>query len=95
MESYIGAKIIKATSMTDMEFEYERSIYQDAKIKVNDYKNGLSLIGTGSNGCSPCTPREPQEGYKVRYPDGYTSWSPKNVFEESYRPISRLEKDLI
>ncbi|MDY3692999.1 MAG: DUF2829 domain-containing protein [Dysosmobacter sp.] len=30
---------------------------------------------------------EPEEqGYKVRYPDGYESWSPKDVFEEAYRP---------
>ena len=27
-----------------------------------------------------------EEGYKVRYPDGYESWSPKGVFEEAYRP---------
>lgn len=25
-------------------------------------------------------------GYKVVYPDGYESWSPKDVFEEAYRP---------
>ena len=33
---------------------------------------------------------EPQEkdgrpGYKVVYPDGYVSWSPKDVFEKAYR----------
>lgn len=28
-----------------------------------------------------------QEGYSVIYPDGYTSWSPKDVFEASYLPI--------
>ena len=27
-----------------------------------------------------------EDGYKVRYPDGYESWSPKDVFEEAYRP---------
>ena len=27
-----------------------------------------------------------ENGYKVRYPDGYESWSPKGVFEEAYRP---------
>ena len=27
-----------------------------------------------------------EEGYKVRYTDGYESWSPKDVFEEAYRP---------
>lgn len=26
-----------------------------------------------------------EDGYKVRYPDGYVSWSPKEVFEEAYR----------
>ncbi|MDD4565726.1 MAG: DUF2829 domain-containing protein [Eubacteriales bacterium] len=29
--------------------------------------------------------REPRDGYMVKYPDGYTSWSPKDVFEEAYR----------
>ena len=29
-----------------------------------------------------------EEGYKVRYPDGYESWSPKDVFEEAYREAS-------
>lgn len=27
-----------------------------------------------------------ESGYKVRYPDGYESWSPKDVFKEAYRP---------
>lgn len=26
-----------------------------------------------------------EDGYKVRYADGYVSWSPKEVFEEAYR----------
>lgn len=25
-----------------------------------------------------------EEGYKVKYPDGYESWSPKEVFEKAY-----------
>ena len=34
---------------------------------------------------------EPEEdGYKVRYPDGYESFSPKKVFEEAYRPTDGL-----
>ena len=31
-----------------------------------------------------------EEGYKVCYPDGYESWSPKAVFEEAYRPIDGM-----
>lgn len=29
-----------------------------------------------------------QEGYKVRYADGYESWSPKDVFERAYLSVT-------
>ena len=29
--------------------------------------------------------KDGKEGYKVVYPDGYTSWSPAYAFEEAYR----------
>lgn len=31
--------------------------------------------------------RDGQEGYKVVYPDGYVSWSPKDVFEKAYMQV--------
>jgi len=31
-----------------------------------------------------------EEGYKVVYPDGYESWSPKSVFEEAYKPTDGM-----
>ena len=34
--------------------------------------------------------RDGQEGYKVVYKDGYVSWSPKEVFEEAYKPIDEM-----
>ena len=30
------------------------------------------------------------DGYNVRYADGYESWSPKDVFEDAYRPINGM-----
>jgi hypothetical protein len=42
-----------------------------------------------------CFGRVTRAGYKVVYPDGYISWSPKDVFEEAYRPILKKEKLLI
>lgn len=35
---------------------------------------------------------EPQErnglpGYRIKYPDGYVSWSPKETFENAYREL--------
>lgn len=34
-------------------------------------------------------------GYKVIYPDGYESWSPRSVFENAYRLITEGEKKLL
>ena len=31
-----------------------------------------------------------EDGYKVVYEDGYTSWSPKDVFEKAYRKLDGL-----
>lgn len=31
--------------------------------------------------------KDGKPGYGVRYPDGYTSWSPKDVFESAYLPM--------
>ncbi|MDP4158226.1 MAG: DUF2829 domain-containing protein [Bacillota bacterium] len=31
-----------------------------------------------------------REGYRVIYPDGYVSWSPKEIFEEAYRKTDGL-----
>lgn len=39
----------------------------------------------------PVTTMDPEKpGYHVIYPDGYESWSPKEVFEDSYRPFGAL-----
>lgn len=32
-----------------------------------------------------------KEGYKVVYEDGYTSWSPKDVFEKAYREVKTMD----
>ena len=34
---------------------------------------------------------EVRPGYAVKYENGYTSWSPKDVFEAAYRPLDRLD----
>jgi len=41
----------------------------------------------GHDGVSCCEPGKDREGYKVVYANGYTSWSPKEVFEKSYKEI--------
>lgn len=76
MKQYIGTKIINAKPMTRLEYNQFR---------------GWELP-TDENGEDP--------GYLVEYTDGgkanteqyagYVSWSPKDVFEKAYRPISNL-----
>lgn len=39
--------------------------------------------------------RDGEPGYTVVYADHYKSWSPKEVFEEAYRPISESEADIV
>lgn len=38
----------------------------------------------------PADENAEDDGYLVRYPDGYESWSPKDVFEEAYRPTDAM-----
>ena len=39
--------------------------------------------------------KEGTEGYKVIYPDGYVSWSPKDVFENAYREVTDDEVNIV
>jgi hypothetical protein len=40
--------------------------------------------------------QQDQEGYLVIYPpDGYQSWSPKKVFDDTHREITAAEKEII
>jgi hypothetical protein len=85
MKCYIGAKIIRAEPMAEFDFLREKNPHQWRR-RVSS----LKLIDP-----KPLPNREQRPGYKVLYPDGYVSWSPQNVFEEAYRPISDKEKELI
>lgn len=43
-------------------------------------------IGTKQIEAEPMM-KDGKKGYKVQYPDGYVSWSPKDAFEEAYSEI--------
>lgn len=47
-------------------------------------------IGTKIIQAEPLTKEDGQYGYKVVYPDGYTSWSPVAAFDEAYRPCDAM-----
>ncbi len=70
MQKYIGTKMIQA------EPAYRYWMEDGEKVIVaHDDENPKKV-----NDAIAC-----DDGYKVVYPDGYVSWSPKEVFEEAYR----------
>ena len=36
-----------------------------------------------------------EDGYQIFYPDGYVSWCPKSVFEDSYRDVTEFADSLL
>jgi len=67
--------------------------YIGAKIIQAEPMDECTFLSTVKN--QDVTNRETRPGYKVKYPDGYTSWSPQEVFERAYREIPDNEKALI
>lgn len=51
-------------------------------------------IGTKIILAEPQT-KDGRDGYKVVYEDGYTSWSPQEVFERCYRRVTAEELNLL
>ena len=54
-----------------------------------------AFVGTKIIMAAPARNADDEEGYKVIYPDGYASWSPKDTFEAAYRESSRGERELL
>lgn len=52
---------------------------------------GQEYIGTKQVTAWP-EMKDTLEGFAVQYADGYTSWSPKQVFEEAYLPIGQVKE---
>lgn len=71
MKNYIGVKIVKAKPGTMAEAQAMK-----CGCPVEVQESIFKKSGT-----------ENEMGYIVKYPDGYISWSPKEVFEEAYREL--------
>jgi len=71
----------------DVEKESPDSLYIGAKIIKARPMTYLEFHGDMD--------REDEPGYRVEYPDGYVSWSPKDVFETAYRKITDKEMLII
>lgn len=79
MKQYIGTKIVKAWPI----------------LRVTSQK--LGTVYVDYDGVIPHTADEIESGevsimagYRVKYEDGYLSWSPKDVFEAAYRETTGI-----
>lgn len=76
MKQYIGTKIIQAEPA-------KRFWMPDgSKVIASLYEVMDHRIAQEAASC--------EEGFKVRYPDGYESFSPAKVFEEAYRQTDNM-----
>lgn len=51
--------------------------------------NAILYVGTKVVLAKP-EEKDGRPGYAVRYQDGYESWSPKDVFDEAYKPLVNM-----
>ena len=70
MKRYIGTKMVKAEPA-------HRYWLEDGKTVIVAHDEDKPQIVAKATACD--------DGYRVVYPDGYESWSPKAAFEEAYR----------
>lgn len=75
MKQYIGTKLVEAEPAT----RYQTSEGVHIQKHSEEWREEHKRI--------PALSLNAQEGYAVRYPDGYESWSPKAVFEAAYLPL--------
>lgn len=78
MQRYQSHKIVEAFKVMEAEVQGEWMIVWNG-----DRSETLSIE---TKRCP--LPSETLGGYAIRYPDGFTSWSPAKAFEEGYVGIS-------
>ena len=74
MEKYIGTKMIQAEPAYRVSTENFTNVIHPKTYAIPEDRTGQTW----------------EDGYKVVYPDGYVSWSPKDVFEATYRPVDGM-----
>lgn len=77
MKQYIGTKIVEAEPATLYELKDGGHYLKKHSEEWPEESANIPELSSST-----------REGYAVRYADGYESWSPKDVFERAYLPIS-------
>lgn len=78
MKQYIGTKIIEVVPALRYSDGTKTMVVEMGRDKTAEEADFISRA-------EMC-----DMGYRVRYPDGYESWSPQDVFEEAYLPTDGM-----
>ena len=81
MKQYIGTKVVQA------EPAFKLTGYREHCKVANQVLTEEQIADCKQSGWEFT---DQQEGYRVRYEDGYESWSPKDVFEDAYRQTDAM-----
>lgn len=81
MKQYIGTKVVQA------EPAFKLTGFRDNCKVANQVLTAEQIADCKQSGWEFA---DQQEGYRVRYADGYESWSPKDVFEDAYRQTDAM-----
>jgi len=71
--------------MTNMNKYLGVKLVNASSCKENSFREEKGLLPEAEN----------RDGYKVVYEDGYTSWSPKDVFEKAYKKFDETKFGII
>ena len=81
-QHYVGTKIIEAWPSEKVSTRICGLDCKPGSAECTGYCEDSTIASPGT--------LPPQAGYTVKYPDGYTSWSPKDVFEAAYLPLGHI-----
>lgn len=74
MKQYIGTKVVQAEPAFRVSAGNIKNVIHPKTYPVPEDRTGQTW----------------EDGYKVVYPDGYVSWSPKDVFEDAYQETDAM-----
>lgn len=87
MEKFIGTKIVQAEPAYRLKGTLESGEEVYEIIPVADCLDPETIDPGETETVEGVTG---EEGYKIRYADGYESWSPREVFEQAYRQVDGM-----
>jgi hypothetical protein len=82
--------ILEVSVPPDIDLLESVEIAQDVDTMTQDYYGTKLVTAWPQRPSADQHGSETLEGYAVKYSDGYVSWSPKDVFESAYQPVTAM-----